>query len=336
MIKVAILGFGGIAQAAHMPAYRQLEAEGKIKLVAVCDIDPSRFGGNMEINIGGSEEQLLGEDVKRYTAWQDMVANEQFDMVDICVPTFLHAELAIEMLSRGYHVLSEKPMSLRYADCLRMCEAAKTADRRLMIGQCLRFGNEYGFLRDAIQNNTFGKPLTGTFRRLSAPPIWGWDNWFMDPERSGGCLLDLHIHDVDIIRCLFGEPEAFTCNTQDVYSKKDLAHSRLYYPDFSILAIGDWSQQGVPFTADYRVGFEKAIVDYAGGVLTVYPRDGEPYTPEWSANNFYTAEIEYFVNLLETGAENTLNPPESAALTVKLINALEKSAACGGEKMKNE
>ena len=332
MIRIALLGFGGIAQAAHMPAYRLLEQQGKIKLVAACDVDPTRFTGDMEINIGASDDKL-GADVKRYTDWKEMVENEQIDMVDICVPTFLHAELAIEMLGRGYHVLSEKPMSLHYADCVRMCEAAKAADRRLMIGQCLRFGNEYNFLKDAVENNTYGKPLSGTFRRLSGPPIWGWDNWFMDEKRSGGAILDLHIHDVDVIRYLFGEPTAISCDTQDVYSGKDIAHSRLYYPHFSMLAIGDWSQQGLPFTADYRVAFEKAIVDYSAGNLTVYPREGEPYTPEdWQPNNFYTAEIEYFIDLLENGGDNTQNPPESAALSVKLIRALGACADAGGNK----
>ena len=332
MIKVAIIGFGGIVQAAHMPAYSQLESEGKVKVVAVCDVDSTRFDSQMEINIGEGQ-QLLSADVKRYTSWEDMVANETFDMVDICVPTFLHADLAIEMLRRGYHVLSEKPMSLCYEDCVRMCEAAKAADRKLMIGQCLRFGHEYQFLKKAIEENTFGKVLSGTFRRLSGPPIWGWDNWFMDVSRSGGCLLDMHIHDIDLVRYLCGEPTAISCNTQDVYSKYDIAHSRLYYPEFSMLAIGDWSQQGVPFTSDYRVAFENATVDFAGGALTVYPREGEAYTPEWEPNNFYKDEIAFFAEMVENNLDNPQNPPESAALTVKLITALRESAEKNGEKM---
>lgn len=332
MIRVAILGFGGIAQAAHLPAYQKLEKEGKAKLVAVCDIDPARFEGNMEINIGGGDA-ALSDGVGKYTDWKEMVEKETFDMVDICVPTYLHADMAIEMLNRGYHVLSEKPMSLCYEDCLRMCEAARSADRRLMIGQCLRFGNEYAFLKDAIENNTFGKAVTGMFRRMSGPPIWGWDNWFMDYERSHGCVLDMHIHDVDMVRHLFGEPEAVSCNTQDIYSRRDVAHTQLYYPEHTMLVIGDWSQQGLPFTCDYRVAFEKATVDFAAGQITVYPREGEAYTPDWQPNNFYESEIEYFVDMLESGAANTLNPPESAARSVKLIAALCESADKKGEKL---
>ncbi|MBR4072676.1 MAG: Gfo/Idh/MocA family oxidoreductase, partial [Clostridia bacterium] len=179
MIKVAMIGFGGIAQAAHLPAYINLEKQGKAKLVAICDIDEKRFTAKMEINIGGAETSV-GEEIKKYTDWREMLKKEDVDMVDICLPTFLHADTAIEALNMGYHVLSEKPMSLCYEDCLRMCDAAKKADKKLMIGQCLRFGDDYNFLKEAIENNTFGKVLSGTFRRMSGPPIWGWDNWFMD------------------------------------------------------------------------------------------------------------------------------------------------------------
>ena len=58
MTKVAMIGFGGIAQSVHLPAHLKLEQEGRSKLVAVCDVDPTRFEKAMEINIGGSELKL--------------------------------------------------------------------------------------------------------------------------------------------------------------------------------------------------------------------------------------------------------------------------------------
>jgi len=332
MTRVAIIGFGGIAQAAHMPGYLRLEQEGKIKLVAVCDVDASRFESKLEINIGGGEAGL-SEDVHKYTDWKEMAEKEEFDMVDICVPTYLHADIAIEMLNRGYDVLSEKPMSLNYENCLRMCEAANKNGKKLMIGQCIRFSNQYNFVKDCVEKGTFGKLVTGVFRRLSPPPVWGFENWFMDYERSHGAILDLHIHDIDFIRHMLGEPQAVSCNTMDVYSGRDIAHSTLYYPDCSILAIGDWSRQGIPFVADFQVSFEKATVTLADGKLTVYPREGEAYTPDMELKDIYQTEIEYFVNMLETGAENTVNTPESAAMSVKLINTLCDSADKGGEKV---
>lgn len=332
MIKVAIIGFGGIAQSVHLPAHLELEQEGRSKLVAVCDVDSTRFEQGMEINIGSSDVKL-SDDVHRYTDWKEMLDKETVDMVDICVPTYLHAAIAKEVLNRGIHVLCEKPMSLSYEDSISMCETAKATGKKLMIGQCLRFSNHYLFLKDAVKNNTFGKPVTGVFRRMSEPPVWGWNNWFMDYERSRGCILDMHIHDIDFIRFMMGEPNAISCVTQDVYSGRDVAHSQLFYDDCLFLAIGDWSQEGLPFCCDFRVAFEKATVDFSSGKVTVYPRGGEAYEPEIEENDFYFSEIAFFLDMLQNGAENVINQPESAALSVKLIDALCASADKNGEKM---
>ena len=329
MTKVAIIGFGGIAKAVHLASYLKLEKDGKVNLVAVCDICPESFEEKAEINIGGADLGI-SEKVNKYTDWREMLKNEKVDIVDICLPSYLHSDTACEAIKAGYHVLCEKPMSLSYGNCLKMIEAANQSGKKLMIGQCLRFSTNYNYLKKVISDNTFGKVKGGVFRRQSCPPVWGWDNWFMDYNRSHGCILDMHIHDIDMIRYLFGEPESVSCFTQDIYSGKDIAHSTLSYSDFSMLAIGDWSQEGLPFTADYRVAFEKATIDYSDGTVTVYPRGGNPFKPELEDEDFYYNEIEFFVENISSGEANTTNSPESAAMSVKLINALIASAENNG------
>lgn len=330
MLNAALIGFGGIAQAAHSPAYASLEKKGKVRLVAAYDIDPARFGQKMTINIGSSDGTAPA--IRFYTDLEEMLAKEDIQLLDICLPTFLHASMTADMLRRGYHVLSEKPMARTYADCLTMVEAAKNAKGKLMIAQCVRFFPEYIALKKLLDEGTYGRPLSAVFRRMSEPPVWGWDNWYMDEARSGGCLLDLHIHDIDVIRYFFGEPQTVSCVSQTVYSGFDILHSQLYYPDFSVLAVGDWSQHGVPFSADYRVALEKATVISGGGRMTVYPRDGEPFSPELSSVGGYEGEIEYFVDTIAAGSVNSKNPPESAATTIKLIDTLRDSALHNGEK----
>ena len=325
MIKVAMIGFGGIAQAVHYPAYIELEKQGKVKLVAICDVDEARFNQKMEINIGGSDVKI-SEDIKKYTDWKEMLTNEDVDMVDITIPTYLHAPVAIEALKMGCHVLCEKPMSLNYDLCLEMIKTAEECGRKLMIGQCLRFDNYYRYIKNLVTENTYGKVKTGYFRRMSTPPVWGWQNWFMDYDKAQGCITDMHIHDIDFIRYAFGEPEKVSCHAQDIYSKKDVVHTITEYPDFSMLAIGDWSQEGMPFVADCRIAFEKATVDLNDDKLIVYPRDGEAFEPEIEVNNMYQSEIEYFIDKICTGEENTENSPESAATSVKLIETMIKSS----------
>ena len=329
MLRAAIIGFGGIAHGAHLPGYAELEATGKVKLVAVCDIDPAQFDKEIDLNIGG-EKVDFGADLHRYTDWREMIETEAPDLVDICLPTFLHAAAAIDALNLGCHVLSEKPMSLNFADCQRMCDAAKASGKYLMVAQCLRFSGDYEFLKQSIENNTFGKPLAGTFHRLSSNPRWAWDNWFNDEARSGGCLLDMHIHDIDMARYLFGEPRRVNCFTQNVYSGRDIVHTQLHYDGFSVLAEGDWSLHGMGFDAGYRVSFEKATVVLEKGTLTVYPRDSEPYQPQVDSRSMYTNEIEFLLDAIETGAENRKNPPESAAQSVRLVEILRASADQGG------
>lgn len=331
MLKAVMIGFGGIAQGVHMPAYRYLQEKGKVQLTGVCDIDPQRFTQKIEINIAGGEENAAAE-VHQYTDLETMLAAEKPDMVDICLPTPFHAPTAVEMLKRGYHVLSEKPMARTYEGCLDMIHAAREADRKLMIGQCLRFFPEYSFLKNAVESGEFGKPLSAAFRRQSAPPKWAWENWYMNTEMSGGCIMDLHIHDIDMIRYLFGEPEAVSCCSQDIDSHFDVVYSQLYYPGMPVTAIGDWSQTGANFAADYRVAFEKATVICDGG-LTVYPRDGgAPWHPELHGLDGYTAEIEFFVDSILEGKTNIKNPPESAAATIHLVETLRQSAMAGGER----
>lgn len=328
MLKAAMIGFGGIGQGAHVPAWKLLEQKGKARLVAACDIDPESFTQKQVINI--CESQETPEDLKTYTDIDVMLENEEIDLIDICLPTYLHAEMASKMLRHGYAVHCEKPMALAYDECLMMIKASKDSGKELMIGQCLRFSAEYIFLKDAVESQKFGKPLSGVFRRMSPPPLWGWENWYMDHSKSGGCLTDMHIHDVDMIRFLFGEPQAVSCVTGSIYSGDDMVHSNFRYDGIAVTAIGDWSFEGIGFTHDYRVGFEKATIVFENNIVTVYPREGEPWNPEFPSEDMYMKELEYFADLVVSGGVNDINPPESAAATIKLIEKLKASADING------
>lgn len=332
MIQVGLLGFGGIAQA-HRAAYENLAKKGvPVCLKAACDIDPEQFKKRIEINLGAAnydESQKLS----CYTDLEEMLAQESLDLIDICLPTPLHAAYTIDMLGRGYHVLCEKPMARTSEQCKAMLKAAKQAKGRLMIGQCLRFYPQYEYMKDLMDRRTYGRVISGFFERFSGPPIWAWQNWFMDYERSGGCLLDMHIHDLDMARYLFGEPEAVFCRTQDVQSRMDIVHSMLCYPDKPVFALGDWSLDGCPFHHGYRIGFEEASVVFDSKVVTLYPRCKEPFKVDLPYHETgIEREIAYFIDLIESGKPMDKNPPESAAKSVLLAETLRDSALQGGKR----
>ena len=335
MLNAAMIGFGGIAQA-HKKGYDFLEKEGKLKLVAACDIRNEVFEKQVEINLK-NDVPATANTFHQYTDLDEMLANEKIDFVDICVPTPFHPEIAIKMLNKGYHVLSEKPMALSSDACNTMLEAEKKSGKHFMIAQCLRFFPEYEYLKDCIEGNTFGKVLSAFFSRLSPPPLWGWENWFMNPELSGGCITDLHIHDIDIVRYLFGEPEAVSCRASHSVSAYDTVQTALFYGETPITAVGDWTLSKIPFSASYRVDFENATVCFEGGKVTVYPKnEQEPFSPSIPNISGYTAEISYFCDVILGKTENTKNPASSAARSIRLIELMKKSADMGGEKLKFE
>lgn len=329
MLRAAIIGFGGISKS-HRKGYVNLKAQGKVELVCACDVDPEAFTRKITTNIDG-ENNALEENLTFYTDLDEMLDKEKIDFVDICAPTFLHAELSCKVLARGIHVLCEKPMSLESADCEKMIRASEAAGRELMIGQCLRFYPAFDYIKAAVNDGRFGKVLGGFFSRISAPPIWGWKNWFMNPELSGGCITDLHIHDVDIIRYLFGEPEAISCRASTSICVNDTVHTSFFYGNTPITAVGDWTLTGVPFNASCRIDFEGATVTY-GAELTVYPKgDEKPYTVELEDVSGYQGEIDYFCDVIEGKIKNEKNPATSAQTTIRLIERMRESAKENGK-----
>ena len=330
MLNAAIIGFGGIAKV-HKKGYDNLEKQGKIKLVAVCDIREAAFESNVAINI---DSEAIGTGAYNcYTDIEEMLDKEKIDILDVCVPSFLHREIAVAMLERGYNVLCENPMSLCSEDCEKMLEAEKASGKHFMIAQCLRFFKEYEYLKKCIDDNTYGKVLGAFFSRNSAQPTWGWENWFMDYERCGGAIMDIHIHDIDIVRYLFGEPEAVSCRASDCKTKYDIVQTSLYYGNIPVTANGCWTAGKIRFSASYKVDFEKASVLYENGKVTVYPEEGEPFAPQLEGQDGYTEEISYFCDVVEGKIQNIKNPASSAAKSVKLVEAMKQSADNGGEKI---
>lgn len=329
MLRAALIGLGGIT-GSHRRGYANLEKKGIAKLVCACDINPKAIEKKLAINIDNGSTPWE-EKFNFYTDLEEMLAKEEFDFVDICVPSFLHREMTVRMLERGYNVLCEKPMALNYEDCLAMIRASEKAGKHLMIGQCVRFYPAFDYVKEAIDEGRFGKLLGGFFSRLSGPPIWGWENWYMNPERSCGCINDLHIHDVDIIRYLFGEPDAVSCRASTSVCVHDTVHTSLFYGDTPVTAIGDWTLVGTKFEASCRMDFEKATVTYVGSTLTVYPKDGSAsFAVPLENISGYEGEIAYFCRVVEGKCQNTKNPPTASAGTIRLIDEMRKSIAAGG------
>jgi predicted dehydrogenase len=333
MLRIGLVGLGFMGKM-HFETYARLGR--KAKVVALCDKDAkkragdwSAIGGN--IATGKAKRVDLG-DAAVYADWRKMIADPNVDVVDITLPTDLHAEVAIAALKAGKHVICEKPMARTSAEAKRMCAAAKAAKRRLFVGQCIRFWPAYEKLADLVKTARYGKVRSAQFRRLSPLPIWSADNWLQDAKRSGLAPLDFHIHDADFIQHLFGAPRAVSVFTGGCAGgRADHIVARYQYPgDLLVVAEGAWLYEpAFPFSMTFVVKMDKATVALdAAGVLTVYT--GQTAAPvKLDPESGYYREIAHFLDCIEKNAASPVLSPESAARSVALIEAEMKSARTG-------
>jgi predicted dehydrogenase len=335
VLKVGLIGLGFMGRG-HLDVYLRLEKEGfPVKLVAICDIDSEKFQNKFlpgNLNVGNQKYDFSR--YRLYSNYDEMLEKEQLDYVDIALPTYLHADATIKALNKGMHVLCEKPMALNPQECQAMIDAAEENDRKLMIGHCLRFWPAYEYLKEVVEEEKFGKVLGGYFFRGGTTPKWSYENWLLRKEKSGGALLDQHIHDIDTINWLFGMPEAVSTVGRNVIegSGYDIVSTHYFYKDGKVItAEDDWVLNGdFGFDMRFRVNFEKGNIVYEKGVLKVNPNDGESFTPELSTDNGYYREIKYFASAVLNDTPIEVATPVSSMETIIIAMAeMESADNCG-------
>lgn len=316
MLKVAIVGLGGISKG-HVDAWQKLP---NAKIIALCDIRP---------------EQLTKPHERTgavcYEHFDKMLEKEHIDVLDICLPTDLHADYAIKALEKGIHVLIEKPISLKYEDVERVYSTAEKHGVKVMVAQVLRFWDEYVYLKELVDKKTYGKVLSGFVERIGTTPRWSFQNWMTDPARSGLVPFDLHIHDLDFLVYTFGPPKGskkYRART----ANQDYIHVVYEFDDFFISADSAWFYKDVPFHSGFRFQFEHALVIYKDKQLKIIPEDGETFivtgAPSGTesginlpATNAFFNEIEYFAQcVIEDKATDRVKKEE---LQIVLKNLLD-------------
>ncbi len=317
MLKIGMVGMGGISKA-HTSAWKQVE---EAQIVCVCDIREEK-----------ANDAAKETGAKAYLDFDEMLENEQFDILDICLPTYLHADFAVKALNKKFHVLTEKPISLKREDVMRVYNAAKDNNVNVMVAQVLRFWREYIVLKDAIDTQKYGKLLSGHMIRLGNTPKWSWDNWMKDKDRSGLVPFDLHIHDLDFMIYALGAPKDVVSNRARNEDKQDYINAIYHYDDFFICAEAAWFDCTYEFKSGYRFQFEKAVMEYTGGKLTIYHQDNTSETLEEEVananginlpnSNAYFNEIRYFTDCVLEGKKADKIKPDELLTVLDLIEKL--------------
>lgn len=301
MLKIGLIGCGGISHA-HVPGWKKLP---DCELIAVCDVRP--------------EMMDIYPDLHRYQNFDKMLENEDLDILDICLPTYLHVEYSLRAMEKGINVLCEKPISLHREDVEKLYACAEKNNVKFMTAHVLRFWPEFEKLKEFFDNKTYGKLLCGRMERLGSMPKWSWNNWMRDEKLSGLVPFDLHIHDLDWMIYALGTPKDHIVHH---VRRADQDHLSIIYEfdDFYISTEASWRCGDTPFHAAFCFNFEDATVEYNGS-MTVYKNTGENLrvTADASASDVinlpnsdaYANEIEYFKNcVLENKPTNKIKADE--------------------------
>ena len=333
MVKVAIVGAGFMGKM-HAEVYRNLN---KAKLIAITDSDLEKA-------------QLLADKYKAaaYSSLEELINQEDVDAIDICLPTFLHKEYVIKAARIGKDILCEKPIALRVKDAEEMLQVVKKARVKLMIAQVIRFWQEYVILKKIYQTGELGRLFSITLTRLASTPTYAWDNWLTDAERSGGALLDLHIHDTDYLLYLLGKPVSLASRVSPGRLKYAHVFTSFTFPD-KVIAFteGGWDMpNNFPFTMAYTALFEKGAVEFNSRnekTLAIYRLGKEIEYPtvkpelKTKANGGgniadlggYFSEIKYFIDCLENNEEPGEASAQSARDSLEIVLSEMKSADSG-------
>jgi len=189
-LRIGIAGIGRMGQRHALNlAHRTLGAE----LVAAC----SPVAGELEW-----ARDKLG--VKHlYGDYKDLLAHPELDAVFLVTPTTLHADQIIQGLQAGKHVFSEKPLALNIPDCLRVeQEAAKHPKQKVMIGFVRRFDPSYRDAYEKVSSGLIGRPFLVRSQTADQNDPSGFFVRFA--PTSGGAMLDMSVHDIDVARWFLG------------------------------------------------------------------------------------------------------------------------------------
>lgn len=330
MIRIAICGFGGLGHV-HANAICRLP---DVKIVAVCDRHPERFvAPEVATNLPGQPATFDIRTAATYTDFHELLKRERPDMVVSVLPTDLHAEYAVIAMKAGCHVFSEKPMALTVAQCDRMIRARDRYRRELMVGQCLRFWPEYEALAKAVRSGEHGRLLSLSMERLGSYGTWGADNWFNSHQRSGGAILDLHLHDVDWALSVLGRPASVFAAGQvgQTGGIDDVSAVWTYAEGPTVTLRGTWMYQG--FTMNFRALFERGMLEFGippNGALRKIEGKTETVLPlDNAGEDGYTREMKYFIECVTGQHPNARCSAESTRDSVKMVYTEHRSIQKG-------
>ncbi len=345
-IIVGVIGCGTIATRCHIPSYTN-NPDAEIKYF--CDIIPER---------AEKAAAAYGNGSIACVDYHDVIADPEVDAISVCTPNNMHAQISIDALHAGKQVLCEKPAARTYAEALEMQKAQHETGNILNIGVVNRFSPAVNKIKEMIDNGDLGEVyhVYASFRRYRGIP--GIGGAFTTKAISGGgVLIDIGVHNLDIVMYCTGDPEPKTVsgkafsklgvdmknyvyeemwaedvkNLNGTYDVDDFVTAFIRTSGPTITINGAWAQ---------NIGEPDGFIDFLGtkgGIRLTYGADFVYYTvkdgklynekPVFVMDNksIFQNEIDSFIRCIQTG-EKLPSHIDKNILTSKLMQGIYDSS----------
>ncbi|NUR84333.1 MAG: Gfo/Idh/MocA family oxidoreductase [Nonomuraea sp.] len=309
---VGLIGAGGIANA-HLPALLDL---GHDVVVFSLDGQAERL---VERHGGGRVVSSLDELLDAAAA------------VDICTPTHTHYELALAALERGLPTVCEKPLTRTLGEAEDLVARFAAAGVPLFPAHVVRYFAEYAELHAAVTRGEVGRVAVQRHTRQGRSPSGGW---YLDERRSGGVLLDLMIHDIDMARWIGGEVTRVFARTNVVGGSQSTQAFLTHAGGAISVLTATWTTAPIEFRTLFEVAgsagvlhgdsFERPAVRVEGGnapEVDILP----PFSPLTSP---YRAELGDFLGSLTAGHAPRVSARDGLE-AMRVADAVARSVAGG-------
>lgn len=342
-IKVAVIGCGNIANAAHIPAYMK---NSEVEIKYFCDIIPERAEKCVE-------KYGCGIAV---TDYHDFLNDPEIEAVSVCTHNDFHSIIAIDFLKAGKHVMCEKPAARILSEALEMQKVAHETGKILNIGVVNRFNTYVMKIRELIESGELGEVyhVYASFRSHRSIPGIGGD-FTIKAKAGGGSLIDWGVHFIDLVLYCCGDPkpvsasgEAFCKLGKDIknytytsmWAEDTADMNGTYDVDDSVVGLVRTTGPVVSFNGAWaqNIGEREMFIDFMGdkaGIRLQYCSDFQL----WSVKNgmltetkvsakqtdMYENEINDFIRCIKTGDKNQ-QYIDYAVETSKILQAIYDSS----------
>ncbi len=350
-IRVGIIGCGGIAFGKHMPAAQKIDG---VEMVAFCDI--------IEERAEKAAAAYGAAGAKVYTDYRKLLKDVSIEAVYVLTPNRSHAQISIDAMQAGKHVMCEKPLAKNYADAKRMVETSRATGKILTVGYQNRQKPESRYLKAACERGDLGEIYFAKAQAVRRRAVPTWGVFLNEEEQGGGSLIDIGTHALDLTLWMMNNyrPKAVTgtvykklaeCGNMgndwgdwdpEKFTVEDSAFGFITMEDGSTiiletswalntLDVGEGRTQlcGTRAGADMRDGLRINTADF-GHLVTIKPdmtSKGAAYYDGISADP-EILEQRAFYDAILFGKELVVKP-EQALVVTQILEAIYMSASLG-------